>query len=145
MDRTSSSGMDKSTLTKGQLRKLNALRKSVGGEIGERTFAEWLSSQGSGGQKADGNAALIVDTLWPMVEQDTPGDPARRLPPQAGPRADHRRAGPVVKHPPVSTPAGCAGTGIISPAPASFPRAHLSCSPLRHACDDAVFMACIAP
>jgi len=29
-------------LTKGQIRKLNALRKSVGPDIGERAFAEWL-------------------------------------------------------------------------------------------------------
>ncbi len=29
-------------LTKGQLRKLNALRKSVGPDIGERAFAQWL-------------------------------------------------------------------------------------------------------
>ena len=44
MDGTSSSGIDESTLTKGQRRKLNALRKSVGDEIGERTFAEWRAS-----------------------------------------------------------------------------------------------------
>ncbi len=29
-------------LTKGQMRKLNALRKSVGPDIGERAFAQWL-------------------------------------------------------------------------------------------------------
>ncbi len=31
-------------LTKGQLRKLNALKKSVGVEIGERAFGEWLAT-----------------------------------------------------------------------------------------------------
>ena len=30
------------SLTKGQIRKLNALRKSVGPDIGERAFAQWL-------------------------------------------------------------------------------------------------------
>ena len=62
--------IDESTLTKGQLRKLTALRKSVGDEVGTRAFTEWLASQGSG-QKPDGNAAMIVDTLWPMVQDGT--------------------------------------------------------------------------
>ena len=37
--------IDESTLTKGQRRKLNALRKSIGDEIAERAFLEWLSDQ----------------------------------------------------------------------------------------------------
>ena len=45
MLRASSGSIDESTLTKGQLRKLNALRKSVGQDIGERAFAEWLAWQ----------------------------------------------------------------------------------------------------
>ena len=61
--------IDESTLTKGQLRKLNALKKSVGDEVGERAFAEWLASQGATEPKADGNADMIVDTLWPMVQE----------------------------------------------------------------------------
>ena len=59
--------IDEMSLTKGQRRKLNALRKSVGEEIGEQTFAAWLASQPA--EKADANAALIVDTLWPLVQQ----------------------------------------------------------------------------
>ena len=69
MDQTSSDRIDEGALTKGQLRKLNALRKSVGEEIGERTFVAWLASQGVADEKADGNAALVVDTLWPLIEQ----------------------------------------------------------------------------
>ena len=70
MGQGSSSGIDESTLTKGQVRKLRALRKSVGEEIGEQAFAAWLSSQsGAGEEKADWNAATVVDTLWPLVEQ----------------------------------------------------------------------------
>ena len=34
--------MDESTLTKGQLRKLNALKKSVGDDLGTTTFSKWL-------------------------------------------------------------------------------------------------------
>ena len=59
--------IDENALTKGQRRKLNALRKSVGTEIGEQAFAAWLASQPEA--KADANAALIVDTLWPLVQQ----------------------------------------------------------------------------
>ena len=35
---------DESTLTKGQLRKLNALRKSVGNAIAEEAFSKWLEA-----------------------------------------------------------------------------------------------------
>ena len=63
---------DESTLTKGQRRKLNALRKSIGDEIAERAFLEWLSSQpAAAGAAPDENAMLIVDTLWPLVQQGT--------------------------------------------------------------------------
>ena len=37
--------IDQSTLTKGQIRKLNALRKSVGDDIAEDAFAKWMKSQ----------------------------------------------------------------------------------------------------
>ena len=66
------SRIDESTLTKGQVRKLNALRKSVGGEIGEQAFAAWLSAQSAGAKAdADTNAQMIVDTLWPLIEEGT--------------------------------------------------------------------------
>ena len=68
MDRASSGAINEGSLTKGQVRKLHALHKSVGDEIGERTFATWLASQKTADRKEDGNAATIVDTLWPLVE-----------------------------------------------------------------------------
>ncbi len=37
--------IDESSLTKGQIRKLNALRKSVGEKIGNKAFLEWQKSQ----------------------------------------------------------------------------------------------------
>ena len=37
--------IDESTLTKGQVRKLNALRKSVGSNIGEEAFTKWLAAE----------------------------------------------------------------------------------------------------
>ena len=66
------SAIDESVLTKGQRRKLNTLRKSIGDDIAERAFAEWLSAQpAAGGSAADESATLIVDTLWPLVQQGT--------------------------------------------------------------------------
>jgi len=37
--------IDQSTLTKGQIRKLNALRKSVGNDIAEEAFGKWMVNQ----------------------------------------------------------------------------------------------------
>ena len=37
--------IDYNTLTKGQVRKLNALRKSVGDDIAEDAFAKWMTVQ----------------------------------------------------------------------------------------------------
>lgn len=68
MPQTSSRPLDESALTKGQLRKLNALRKSVGHEIGERAFAEWLSSRAAE-KETDKNAELIAGSLWALIEQ----------------------------------------------------------------------------
>ena len=36
--------IDQSTLTKGQIRKLNALRKSVGDDIAEDAFGKWMET-----------------------------------------------------------------------------------------------------
>ena len=37
--------LDLSTLTKGQTRKLNALRNSLGNEIADNAFAKWMRTQ----------------------------------------------------------------------------------------------------
>jgi len=37
--------IDQSALTKGQVRKLNALRKSVGDDIAEGAFTKWMKTQ----------------------------------------------------------------------------------------------------
>ena len=37
--------IDQSTLTKGQVRKLNSLRKSLGNDIAEDAFGKWMKSQ----------------------------------------------------------------------------------------------------
>ncbi len=37
--------VDQSTLNKGQVRKLNALRKSLGNDIAEDAFGKWMTAQ----------------------------------------------------------------------------------------------------
>ena len=44
MARTAKASFTESELTKGQIRKLNALRKSIGEEIAHKAFADWLTS-----------------------------------------------------------------------------------------------------
>jgi hypothetical protein len=56
-------------LTKGQLRKLNALRKSVGEEIAHKAFAEWLNSQTVAVEEVDKNAELIAELLVDQINQ----------------------------------------------------------------------------
>ena len=37
--------IDEKSLTKGQLRKLNTLRKSLGNKIADKAFSEWMKEQ----------------------------------------------------------------------------------------------------
>ena len=56
--------IDESRLTKGQLRKLKGLRKSVGDELGEEVFGKWIARQAAAvAQKADPVAARIEEAL----------------------------------------------------------------------------------
>jgi hypothetical protein len=56
-------------LSKGQLRKLTALRKSLGKDIADKAFEEWLASQPeAGAEKVDKNAELITETLGELVK-----------------------------------------------------------------------------
>ena len=72
MTRRSASKIDESTLTRGQQRKLDTLRRSVGEEIGERAFAAWLSTQPKPEVVVeDHDAVLVADTLWPLVQNGT--------------------------------------------------------------------------
>ena len=63
--------LDEKLLTKGEIRKLNALRKSVGEDIGEKAFIDWLRKKPTAlAELEDKNAALIADTLIPLIEQN---------------------------------------------------------------------------
>ncbi len=56
-------------LTKGQIRKLNALRKSVGPAIGEKAFAEWLKKAEAGKEAAvDKTSAQIAEAIQAAIK-----------------------------------------------------------------------------
>ena len=63
------SGIIQADLTKGQLRKLNALRKSVGPDIGERAFAQWLKGANAEKDTAeDKTSARIAEAVQSALE-----------------------------------------------------------------------------
>ncbi|MDP6706211.1 MAG: hypothetical protein QF893_07710 [Alphaproteobacteria bacterium] len=57
-------------LTKGELRKLNALRKSIGEELGERAFVEWFRKKSDKAMAVtrDRNAEKILAALQPLID-----------------------------------------------------------------------------
>ena len=72
MARPAGKKLNEKALSKGQMRKLTALRKSLGDEIGEKAFAAWLEQAAnapSSGQ-VDKNAQLIAETLGELVNSN---------------------------------------------------------------------------
>lgn len=61
-------GIDEKQLTKGELRKLNALRKSIGTDIGEAAFVKWWQQKQAGGTEVvDPNITVIEDALGKVI------------------------------------------------------------------------------
>lgn len=60
--------INESELTKGQLRKLNALRKSIGEKLGEEAFKKWQAQQiaQEEEEKVDPVAETILEALKPL-------------------------------------------------------------------------------
>ena len=52
-------GIDETKLTKGQVRKLNALRKSVGDALAEEVFGKWMAQQASARAEPKGDAVAV--------------------------------------------------------------------------------------
>jgi hypothetical protein len=70
MARKAGLGFDEKSLSKGQLRKLTALRKLLGDDIANGAFAAWLESAGSDtGSGADKNADMIADAVMELVNE----------------------------------------------------------------------------
>ena len=60
--------INEARLNKGHLRKLTALRKSLGQEIADKAFAEWQASQPAEKAAAvDKNAQQILAVVEPLV------------------------------------------------------------------------------
>ena len=57
--------IDEKNLTKGQIRKSNGIRKSVGDELGEEVFGKWLAqaNRAAAGRKPDPVAVKIEEAL----------------------------------------------------------------------------------
>ena len=72
--------IDESTLNKGQIVKLNALRKSVGDDLADVVFAKWLRRQDSANtvKKADPIVEKLTDALSKLVK-DKPSAWATRV------------------------------------------------------------------
>ena len=62
--------INEAALTKGEVRKLNALRKSVGDKIAEQAFMKWFQRKPKAGAAGprDRNAELITETLGNLVQ-----------------------------------------------------------------------------
>jgi len=60
--------INESNLTKGQVRKLNALRKSIGDALGEEAFNKWLMRQKTAKKeiRVDPVAEMIAEALKPL-------------------------------------------------------------------------------
>ena len=70
MPRKARPNFDEKALTKGHLRKLTALRKSLGDEIANTAFASWLASTDGGPRDGqDTNADMIADAVMKLVEE----------------------------------------------------------------------------
>ena len=64
--------IDQSNLTKGQVRKLNALRKSLGDQIAEEAFSKWLEASAKHEQLVkDPIAEAIENALAPYADDKT--------------------------------------------------------------------------
>ena len=70
MARKPSPGFDEKSLSRGQLRKLAALRKSLGEGIANTAFAAWLERNGSAaGAGPDKNADMLADAVMELVNE----------------------------------------------------------------------------
>ncbi len=61
--------IDEANLSKGHMRKLTALRKSLGEEIANKAFVEWQKAQATvPEQKPDATAVALLDAVKPVVD-----------------------------------------------------------------------------
>lgn len=63
------SKIDQRSLTKGELRKLAALRRSIGDDLADETFAKWYARQNQGLEDGDPNIPIIEKALKPLMKK----------------------------------------------------------------------------
>src|SRR3546814_5539434 len=51
--------IDEKALSKGEVRKLTALRKSIGVDLADQAFAKWYAKEGKGEEPNDPNVGMI--------------------------------------------------------------------------------------
>lgn len=69
MARTAKAKFDERSLKKGELRKLNALRKSLTPGIADRAFAEWLEKFGTeNAMSGDKTADAVAEALRQLIK-----------------------------------------------------------------------------
>ncbi len=63
--------INEKTLLKGEVRKLTALRKSLGDEIADKAYSAWYEQRDTGGAaaKADPNLSVIEAALAPHLNK----------------------------------------------------------------------------
>lgn len=83
--------IDETSLTKGQLRKLKTLRKSIGSAIADQAFAKSLD-QVTVVPEVDKNGEIIADTLWGLIREGKLSIQRGGYVVRRGPRARNRRA-----------------------------------------------------
>ena len=60
--------IDEASLTKGQLRKLGTLRKSLGRTIADEAFSKWLE-ENVVAPETDENSEVIADKLYGLIQE----------------------------------------------------------------------------
>ena len=64
------SAINEKALLKGEIRKLTALRKSLGEDIADKAFSEWYGQRDTGGTaKGDPNISVIETALAPHLNK----------------------------------------------------------------------------
>ncbi len=59
--------VDEKALSKGEIRKLNALRKSIGDQLAEEAFSKWLAQSDKGEATSDPNVEMLESALTPLL------------------------------------------------------------------------------
>ena len=60
---------EEKSLTKGELRKLNALRKSIGDDLAEEAFGKWYAQAAKGNDNTDPNVEMFEEALNPLIDK----------------------------------------------------------------------------